>query len=239
MLTAPNIIEPAYSSSSMVANHTIENLGAERFALRDTDKGTNMDYMSYANFVLADKNATALLNTTILRQHSERTFQTFFKHFATTANWTYGGPYADSQAVYEESSFDRTTGKFNGTVTERIEVLHMSKVATWLSVIILLLLMAILAVLIVGLRVVYPSTSMLRNVECLADVLAMVAGSDELVKLIDEIGIEGMKKAEVTTKLGWFRDKRGVTRWGVEVVNKNVEWIGRADIRDAAEDPSV
>ncbi len=78
----------------MVSNHTIENLGAERFTLRDTGKGTNMDFMSYANFVLSNKYATALLDPTILHRHSEQTFQTFFKHFVTTANWTYGGPNA-------------------------------------------------------------------------------------------------------------------------------------------------
>ena len=86
LLTAPHMVEPQMHSSMMVANHTIENLAAERFALRDIDKGTNMDYMSYANFVLANKDPTALLNSTLLQQHSEKTFQTFFKHFVTSAN---------------------------------------------------------------------------------------------------------------------------------------------------------
>lgn len=89
-------------SSLMVSNHTIENLAAERFVLRDTDKGMNMDYMSYANYVLADKDSTALLNTTLLQQHSEKTFQTFFKHFVTSANWTYGGESSVSRVAYEE-----------------------------------------------------------------------------------------------------------------------------------------
>ena len=35
---------------------------------------------------------------------------------------------------------------------------------------------------------------MLRHVECLADVLAMVAGGDELVRLVDEIGAKGYRK---------------------------------------------
>ncbi|KAH6629098.1 hypothetical protein C7974DRAFT_312103, partial [Boeremia exigua] len=221
LLTAPSIIQPAYSTSTMVYNQTIENLGAERFTLRDTDKGTNMDYMSYANYVLANKDATALLNTTALQKYSEQTFQTFFKHFAASANWTYNS-YSLSRAAYE---VDGSTEEFNGTITQRIEALSMNKVATWLSLSILFLLTVILVVLIVALQTVYPRTSMRRHVECLADVLAMVAGSDELVRLVNEIGVEGMEKAGIKTRLGWFRDKRGVIRWGVEVVNENVEWV--------------
>lgn len=224
LLTAPHIVEPQMRSSMMVANHTIENLAAERFALRDTDKGTNMDYMSYANFVLANKDPTALLNTTLLQTHSEKTFQTFFKHFVTRANWTYGG--SASRAAYEyHEAYWAQNEKFDGVITERIEVLSMNKVATWLSLAILFLLMIILGILIIALQVVYPHTSILRRVECLADALAMVAGSDELARWVNEVGVEGMERAGIKTRLGWFRDKRGVVRWGVEVVDGNVEWV--------------
>ncbi|KAF3048700.1 hypothetical protein E8E11_007746 [Didymella keratinophila] len=197
----------------MVANHTIENLAAERFALRDTDKGTNMDYMSYANYVLANKDPTALLNSTLLQQHSEKTFQTFFKHFVTGANRTYGGEGSASRAAYEyHEAYWAQNEIFDGINTERIEVLSMNKVATWLSLTILFLLMIILIILIVSLQVVYPRTSMLRHVECLADILAMIAGSDELVRWVNKIGVEGMERAGIKTRLGWFRDKRGVVR---------------------------
>ncbi|KAF2624592.1 hypothetical protein BU25DRAFT_493566 [Macroventuria anomochaeta] len=226
LLTASHIVEPQMRSSMMVLNHTIENLAAERFALRDTDKGTNMDYMSYANFVLANKDPTALLNTTLLQQYSETTFQTFFKHFVTTANWTYGDASSVSRAAYEELwGYYKQTEKFNGTITERIEILSMNKVATWLSLTILFLLMTILVTLVATLQMDYPSTSMLRHVECLADVLAMIAGSDELVRSVNELGVEGMEKAGMKTRLGWFRDKRGTVRWGVEVVDGKVEWL--------------
>lgn len=99
LLTAPHIVEPQMRSSLMVSSHTIENLAAERFALRDTDKGTNMHYMSYANYVLTDKDPTALLNAKLLQQHSEKTFQTFFKHFVTSVNWTYDGESSISSAA--------------------------------------------------------------------------------------------------------------------------------------------
>lgn len=226
LLTAPHIVEPQMRSSMMVANHTLENLAAERFALRDADKGTNMDYMSYANFVLANKDPTALLNTTLLQQHSEKTFQIFFKHYVTTANWMYGGESSVSRAAYEElPGYQQQMEKFDGILTERIMVLSMNKLATWFSLTILFLLMIILITLIVALQVVYPSTSMLRHVECLADTLAMVAGSDELDRLISEVGVEGMERAGMKTRLGWFRDKRGTVRWGVEVVKNDVQWL--------------
>jgi hypothetical protein len=230
LLTAPHMVEPQMHSSMMVANHTIENLAAERFALRDIDKGTNMDYMSYANFVLANKDPTALLNSTLLQQHSEKTFQTFFKHFVTSANWTHGAEGPGSRAAYEyHEAYWMRSEKFDGIITERIEVLSMNKVATWLSLTILFLLMIVLVILIVALQVVYPRTSMLRHVECLADVLAMVAGSDELVRWVNEVGVEGMERAGIKTRLGWFRGKRGVVRWGVEIVDGNVEWVDGPD----------
>lgn len=227
-------------SSMMIANHAIENLAAERFALRDTDRGTNMDYMSCANYVLANKDPTALLNTTLLLQHSEKTFQTFFKHFVTSANWTYGGGGSVSRAAYEyHEAYWLQNEKFYGIVTERIEVLSMNKVATWLSLTILFLLMIILVILIVSLQVTYPRTSMLRHVECLADVLAMVAGSDELVRWVHEVGVEGMERAGIKTRLGWFRDKRGVVRWGVEVVDGSVEWVNGPEQQAQDERPQV
>lgn len=226
LLTAPHIVEPQMHSSMMVANHTIENLAAERFALRDADKGTNMDYMSYANYVLANKDPTALLNTTLLQRHSEKTFQTFFRHFVTSADWAYGGGGSVARAAYEyHEAYGLQNEKFDGIITERVEVLSMNEVATWLSLTILFLLVIILITLIVSLQVVYPRTSMLRHVECLADVLAMVAGSDELFRWVTEVGVDGMEKTGIKTKLGWFRDKRGIVRWGIEVADGNVEWV--------------
>lgn len=225
-------------SSMMVANHTIENLAAERFALRDSNEGLNMDYMSYANFILAKKDPTALLNTTTLQQYSQQTFQAFFKHFAATGRWEYGGANSVSKAAYEEVSNTRNkTEKFDGIITERIEILSMNKVATWLSLTILFLLIIILVILIVSLQVVYPSTCMLRHVECLADDLAMVAGSDELVRLVKDVGVEGMEKDGNVIKLGWFRDKRGNVRWGAEVVHPDVEWVDGPE--DEVEDHRV
>jgi hypothetical protein len=211
----------------LVYNHTLENLDAERFTLRDADKGTNMDYMSYSIFFLVGQDPNALLNASILQKYSEQTFQTFFKYFATKANWTHAGDSRIYRAAYEEAPYLSYSEweRFNNIVTERIEVLNMNKEATWLSMTILFLLMIILVILLIVFQVVYPPTSMLRHMECLADVLAMVAGSDELVRLVDEIGVKGMQKAGIKARLGWFRDKRGTVRWCIDVVDGNMEWV--------------
>jgi hypothetical protein len=101
----------------------------------------------------------------------------------------------------------------------------MNETATWLSLAIIFALIVILVVVIVALQTVYPSDSMQFRVECLADVLLMVAGSDEVVSMVHERGVEGMKQSGFMTRLGWFRDKSGVVRWGIEVVGGDVEWV--------------
>lgn len=79
---------------------------------------------------------------------------------------------------------------------------------------------------------------MQRHVECLADVLLMVAGSDGLLQLVHERGVEGLKKSDVITRLGWFRDRRGIVRWGIEIVDaEGVEWIDGPE--ESVEDEEV
>ena len=157
-MTVPNIVEPQQRSSLLVYNHNLENLSVERFTLRDAEKGTNMDYMPYSIFILAGRDPNALLNATILHKYSEQTFQTFFKHFATKASWTYAGNGHTYRATYEEASClcYSEWEKYNGTVTELIMVLNMNKVATWLSLTILFLLMITLVVFIIVFQVVFP-----------------------------------------------------------------------------------
>ena len=179
-----------------------------------------MDFMSYSNYHRVNKDPSALLDPDVLLRHSEKTFQTFFKHFASTGRYTFGGD--GEMAVYDDKDFNRV----NGTLSERINILVMNETATWLSLAIIFLLIVILIILIVSLQVVYPSTSMQRRVECLADVLFMVAGSDDFLQLVHERGVEGLKKNDVITRLGWFRDRRGIVRWGIEIVDaEGVEWV--------------
>jgi hypothetical protein len=68
----------------------------------------------------------------------------------------------------------------------------MNETATWFSLGIIFFL--ILSILILSLQVVYPSSCMQRHVECLADVLVMVAGSEELVRMVHERGVRVSEK---------------------------------------------
>jgi hypothetical protein len=210
-------------SSWLVYNRSIEDVSSERFSIRDTDKGLNMDFMSYSNYFLAKQDPTALLDPNTLFEQSEKTFQTFFKHFATTGRWSYGS--TNKRTVYNDAYGLYRGEEVNGTLAQRIEVLAMNEVATWLSLAIIFLLIVILLVLIVSLQIVYPSSSMRHHVECLADVLLLVAGSDELLKIVHE-GVDRPENSAVSTQLGWFKDRRGTVRWGVEVVSaEGVEWL--------------
>jgi hypothetical protein len=69
----------------------------------------------------------------------------------------------------------------------------------------------------------------------------MVAGSDEFVKLVHERGVYGVEESGVRTKLRWFRDKRGVVRWGIEVADGDVEWVDapEKDMDDADDEVSL
>jgi hypothetical protein len=121
LLTAPHIIKPAISSSWLVYNQSLEDVSIERFNIRDKDRGLNMDFMSYANLHKVDNDPNALLDTALLLDHSEKTFQTFFKHFAVSGNWLGSGSIPKS-TVFQQKQGLYSSG-INGTVTERIEIL--------------------------------------------------------------------------------------------------------------------
>jgi hypothetical protein len=230
LLTAPHIIKPAVSSSWLVYTSSLEDVASERFNIRDRDRGINMDLMSYANLHQVKNDPRALLDKALLLTHSEKTFQTFFKHFAVSGKW-YGSNIEPESAVFQQRQGAYSEDQWvNGTVIERIEILSMNETATWLSVAILIVLILILFALIASLQVIYPKDSMQHRVECLADVLAMIAGSDELLHMAHKMSIEEMEKSGVQTRLGWFRDKRGAVRWGVEVADEIVEWVDRRKI---------
>lgn len=61
---------------------------------------------------------------------------------------------------------------------------------------------------------------MIRNVECLGDVLVLVGRSEKLLQLVREKGVEALREDDggLMTKLGWFESKDGDMRWGIELV---------------------
>lgn len=213
------------------------------FDIRETNQGENMDLMTYSMYSLVKKDADALLNYTTLVTSANQTFQTFFRHFVNSklstskGNWAYQeiGDQAfeklskpviwDGMPPIKQYSASETNRTVVVSVTNRVQVLHMNAAATYLSAAIVIWLIAT-ATMITCIQRKYTS-SMLRNVELLADVLVLVAGSENLLALVQEKGVELKRDGEIKTKLGWFKGSDGEVRWGVEVVGGRnpVQWV--------------
>jgi heme A synthase len=213
------------------------------FALIDQDNGLSMDLMTYSMYLLTEKNNEALLNYTTLATYADRTFQTFFQHFVNNGlSLQKGGfayqPIGDSSMealgaplnngrVVERQNFAvlNTSRTITASISHRIRVLHMNALATYLSAAILVWL-TFTAIIVLCFQRKYTSF-MNRDVELIADMLVLIAGSDNLLELVAEKGVELKKSREVMTMLGWFRDRDGHTRWGVEIVGGRnaVDWV--------------
>ncbi|KAG9191876.1 hypothetical protein G6011_10610 [Alternaria panax] len=221
-----------------------ESLHDNAFVMRDHEIGMNMDLMTYGMYSLTNKDPQALLDYATLIRHADQTFQTFFQHFIShglsldkgglgyqrigdNSTAILGAPViwngrALPQREYEESTSNRTV---EALVSRRIQVLHMNPIATYLSVAIIIWLVGTTAV-VSCLQRKYTS-SMIRDVQLIANVLVLVAGSDRLFRLVEERGVELKKANDVKTMLGWFKDRNGEERWGIEVVGGSdaVEWV--------------
>lgn len=91
----------------------------------------------------------------------------------------------------------------------------MNAVAVWLSLS-LLMWLTITAMVVAALQRWYFG-DLRRNVQSIADVMVLIAGSDRLLSLVQEIGVEELMKSDVKTRLGWFLGSDGRLRWGIEV----------------------
>jgi hypothetical protein len=214
------------------------------FVMRDMGSGMNMDLMTYSMYNLANRDPSALLDYKTLVTHAGRTFETFFQHFVSNGLSLEAGGLAyqkindDSmkeigspitwngtalpQHQYASQHTNRTA---EGHISNRIQVLHMNAIATYLTVAIVVWLIGT-TVVITFLQRKYTST-LVRDIQLIADVLVLVAGSDNLLELLKERG-SGVKRAEdISTMLGWFKDRDGEVRWGIEVVGGRdaVEWV--------------
>jgi hypothetical protein len=199
-----------------------ENLDDDRFNIRDKEKGYNMDFMSYANLFQANMDPLALLDPATLEKYSQRTFQTFFQHFASKTRWI------DGQSMVYEKAPDDSAGKVKVTTTQRIETLTMVASATWLSLAIIFILVVILCICIVALKIVYPHNVLRSNIECIADVLVLIEGSEALLQCAGRHDARMLTEKGLRTRLGWFKDREGVVRYGVEIVDApGVEWIDK------------
>ncbi|CBX98470.1 hypothetical protein LEMA_P098790.1 [Plenodomus lingam JN3] len=200
-----------------------ENFQDERYNIRDRQLGLNMDFMSYSNYVQVNRDNRALLDSDTMFNVSRRTFQTFFQHYASRTRWIDGNLIAYDQ-VEPNGDFQMPV-----VMSQRIEVLALSEIATWLCVAILVVIIAVLFVLIISLKFLYPHTLLRRNVRCLADAISMVYESEHFVEQVVRQGPEQLAKSGLKTKLAWFRNRNGKVTWGIEVVDDGVEWIGKSE----------
>ncbi|KAB2568813.1 hypothetical protein DBV05_g12508 [Lasiodiplodia theobromae] len=215
----------------------------DTFSFRDSNQGLNLDFMTYSMYAMANKDPTALLDASTMQRHAEKTFSTFFQHFvssnlsATTPSWAYQEinaslPYGINSTykwIPDEGyqSFPlppQPPSNTNRTalveVSTQVELLRMNAVAVWLSVAILAWLIFTTVAIAVLQRKYLRNLD--RNIECLGDVLVLVAHSDRLLQLVRERGPDGLEKErDVKTKLGWFEDNDGEQRWGIEVVEED------------------
>jgi hypothetical protein len=230
-------------------DHTVgqtywENLDENAFVFRDPKNGFNMDLMTYSMFTLANKDPEALLNFTTLAKHADHTFQAFFQQFVNSGlspskgGYVYqpindsslgslGPPVDENGTQIAEKQFPirNTNRTVEGSISQRIRVLHMNVVATYLSTAILIWLIFTTFIVICVQR--QYTRFMNRDVQLIADMLVLIAGSDNLLDLVEEKGVELKRNNDIKTMLGWFRDRDGQVRWGVEVVGGRnaVEWV--------------
>jgi hypothetical protein len=245
---------------SSVSEQSVET----SFKIYDKERGLNMDLMSYAMYKRVKEDPTALLNQTIMLHHAQTTFSTFFQHFASINarpgalfgvyqnisddsldetlafnmsefyNSSITFPWEDHpyipKNVYRKLNTSRTV---NATGSTRIEFLRMVDVATYLSFACLGWLLCTTLV-IIALQRPYLSP-LLRDIESLADILVLVAGSDSLLKLVRERDPKQLvNDKKIMTRLGWFRGRDGRVRWGIEVVGD--AGLGEVDWVDVPED---
>jgi hypothetical protein len=234
----------------------VEDLEDMTFNIRDRDQGLSMDFMTFAMYNLVGKDPEALLNADTLTTTTQRVFSTFFQHFVSQSVSVKDGGFAyqpightieDPGPVYN-ISFVRTSTiedhlpanysneypqlntvrQASAIVSSRIEVLRMNPTATWLSFGILCWLMITTVVVAAVER---KNVKRLNSgMDTLGSVLVWVAGSENLLGLVREGTAKELEKnGNVWTRLGWFKDGRGVIRWGVEAEGRHgmqpVEWV--------------
>ncbi|KAL5393093.1 hypothetical protein PMIN06_001716 [Paraphaeosphaeria minitans] len=213
------------------------------FNIQDNVTGLNLDFMSYAAYVQADRDPKALLDLNYMLESTQRIFTLFFQHYVSstyslkTGGWAYQPIGANQDGLgaanetfpqfnpdgtrakeVSELPAEHTNRTASATMSTRVEVLHMNPKAVWLCVA-LLIWLALTAILVCALQRWFFG-DLRRNVESIADVLVLVAGSERLLAAVEKLGVEGLLKSDVQTRLGWFRTDDGRMRWGIEIAEE-------------------
>jgi hypothetical protein len=206
------------------------------FNVRNNQSGLNLDFMTYAAYMAAGEDPKALLNGTLMLEQTQLIFTRFFQHYVSLnvdlekGGWAYQpigasmddiGPVSEPYirfsnftppTAYKQLNTNRTA---SAMLSARVEVLEMNAAATWLSIAILIYLC--LTALIVAATQRYYLGSLGTQLESMADMLVLIAGSDKLLSLVREKGPDALKKEDIYTKLDWFRGEDGKLRYAIEI----------------------
>lgn len=256
MLTAADTF--GISGASHGSGYILEDLKDNTYNIRDEINGLNMDFMTYSMYTLAGRDPKRLSDPDTFNELAQRTFATFFQHFVSneismeTGSWGYQkinaslpkelGPGLEIENNYLPGTkaskhqdvmhpISHTNRTVEARLTRRVELLQMNSVAVWLSISIMAWL--IITTVVVALLQKRYFGSLVRNVECLGDVLVLIAGSTNLLQVVREIQAGRLlpeSYEHLRTKLGWFVDEDGGLRWGVEMEESygegpGVHWI--------------
>ncbi|KAI0531905.1 hypothetical protein GGR58DRAFT_523857 [Xylaria digitata] len=218
-----------------------ERLQEQTFNIRDP--GLNVDYMTYAMLSPANNNHSALLNAGTLRETAQQTFSVFFQHFVnneismTSGGYLYQsldeklpadlgepvplkGSHPEDMLTTGSSNNGNSTNRItNVSVSQPMEVLSMSEPAAWVCMLILGYLIITCILLAVASK--RYNRLLLRQVNSIADIAFLVAGSHKLLRVARDRSLESLKYDDtVEVKLDWFVTDQGCLRWGIEVVDE-------------------
>ncbi|KAJ5620837.1 hypothetical protein N7510_004821 [Penicillium lagena] len=244
-------------SGSSPNSYTVESLSDKTYNILDDNNGLNMDFMSYSMYTMANKNPDALLDPTKLKTLAEKTFTTFFQHFASnnvsleTGSWAFqkinaslptnlgtavnmnhsvltNETAAQQDLIHPISHTNRTV---EANFARRVEVLKINSIAVWLSISIMSWL--VLTTVVVAVFQKRYFGSLVRGVECLGDVLVLIADSTNLFQVVRGIQSTRLQPSGykyLQTRLGWFIDTAGKLRWGIEMEDPSgnepgVQWV--------------
>ena len=195
--------------------------------------GLNVDYMSYSMFSMVNKDPRALLDPKTLETMANKTIATFFQHFASsnvsmgTGGWVFqdvnytlpsdiGKSSSESKRDDGDASRSANRGTADVRVSKTIVILKTSKIAAWVTMIILawlIVTLGVVAILLPGL-----TKSLEQRVETIGDVAALVMGSEKLLNLAQTLPVSRASRTHgIQAKLGRFQTGQGGEGYGIEI----------------------
>lgn len=225
-----------YNDNSYLQLQRSDFLFDKIFNMRDNSTGLNVDFMSYAALAQVGYDPVALLKSDTLIGATQRIFSIFFQSYASSTVSLQKGSWAfqpigsglkltepipnealhQPPSKFEDFPLRNTERTVIGTLYTQTEILQMNAVAFWVSISIMIwLIVAITSFAAMQRRYL---GGMQRNIECIADVLVLVAGSERLLRFVQEKGIDAIIEDDDTlTRLDWFKDLDGTMRWRIEL----------------------